>query len=70
MGRKNSQNTKNELDELIYKYESAKAEEKQIYLDGDQFADIATGMRKSCVLRTRRKLSTTGSGYIREIQVY
>ena len=41
MGRKNSQNTKNELDELIYKYESAKAEEKQIYLDGDQFADIA-----------------------------
>ena len=41
MGRKNSPSDGQELDKLIEQYETAKAENHQIYLDGDQFADIA-----------------------------
>ena len=41
MGRKNSPSAKKELVELITNYEAAKAKEQQIYLDGDQLADIA-----------------------------
>lgn len=41
MGRKNSPSARKELVELITNYEAAKAEERQIYLDGDQLADIA-----------------------------
>ncbi len=41
MGRKNSPSDDQELDKLIEQYETAKAENHQIYLDGDQFADIA-----------------------------
>lgn len=41
MGRKNSSSAKKELAELIKKYEAAKAENQQFYLDGDQLADIA-----------------------------
>ena len=39
MGRKNSPS--DNLNELIAQYEAAKAEQKQLYLDGDQLADIA-----------------------------
>lgn len=41
MGRKNSPSARKELVELITNYEAAKAKEQQIYLDGDQLADIA-----------------------------
>lgn len=41
MGRKNSSSAKKELAELIEKYEAAKAENHQLYMDGDQLADIA-----------------------------
>lgn len=41
MGRKNSPSDGQELNKLIEQYEMAKAENHQIYLDGDQFADIA-----------------------------
>lgn len=41
MGRKNSPSTNKELSELIAQYETAKAENRQVYLDGDQLADIA-----------------------------
>lgn len=43
MGRKNASSDKEqqELDELIAGYEAAKKENKQLYLDGDQLADIA-----------------------------
>lgn len=42
MPRKNSPSDKEqELSELITRYEAAKAENKQLYLDGDQLADIA-----------------------------
>ncbi|MDD3040097.1 lipopolysaccharide assembly protein LapB [Bacteroides sp.] len=41
MGRKNSPSEGQELDKLIEQYETSKAENHQIYLDGDQFADIA-----------------------------
>lgn len=43
MGRKNASSDKEqqELDELIASYEAAKKENKQLYLDGDQLADIA-----------------------------
>ena len=41
MGRKNSPSAKKELTEIIQRYEAAKAEKRQLYLDGDQLADIA-----------------------------
>ena len=41
MGRKNSPSANKELNELIAQYETAKAENRQLYLDGDQLADIA-----------------------------
>lgn len=41
MGRKNSPSDDQEVNKLIEQYETAKAENYQIYLDGDQFADIA-----------------------------
>lgn len=41
MGRKNSSTARKELSELIQKYEAAKAEDQQLYLDADQLADIA-----------------------------
>ncbi|MDE6986209.1 MAG: tetratricopeptide repeat protein, partial [Bacteroides acidifaciens] len=41
MGRKKSPSAKKELVELITNYEAAKANEQQIYLDGNQLADIA-----------------------------
>lgn len=41
MGRKNSPSANKELNELIARYEAAKAENRQLYLDGDQLADIA-----------------------------
>ena len=41
MGRKNSPSAKKELVTLITNYEEAKAENRQLYLDADQLADIA-----------------------------
>ena len=42
MARKNpSTDKEQELNELIASYETAKAENRQLYLDGDQLADIA-----------------------------
>lgn len=41
MGRKNSPPDSKELNEIIAQYEAARAENRQLYLDGDQFADIA-----------------------------
>ena len=41
MGRKNSPSARKELVELITNYEAAKSDDRQIYLDGDQLADIA-----------------------------
>lgn len=41
MGRKNSTPESEELKEIIVLYEAARAENRQLYLDGDQFADIA-----------------------------
>ena len=41
MGRKNSPSANKELNELIAQYETARAENRQLYLDGDQLADIA-----------------------------
>ena len=41
MARKNSSSAKKELVELITNYEAAKADDRQLYLDGDQLADIA-----------------------------
>ncbi len=41
MARKNSSSSRKELMELITNYEAAKAENRQIYMDGDQLADIA-----------------------------
>lgn len=41
MGRKNSPSAKKELVQLIKNYETAKAENRQLYLDADQLADIA-----------------------------
>ncbi len=41
MGRKNSPSAKKELATLITHYEEAKAENRQLYLDADQLADIA-----------------------------
>ena len=41
MGRKNSPSANKELNELIAQYETAKAENRQLYLDADQLADIA-----------------------------
>lgn len=41
MGRKNSPPDNQELNEIIVQYEAAKAENRQLYLDGDQLADIA-----------------------------
>ena len=38
MGRKNSPSAKKELTEIIQRYEAAKAEKRQLYLDGDQLA--------------------------------
>ena len=53
MGRKNSPSAKKELTEIIQRYEAAKAEKRQLYLDGDQLADIAdwysTMHRKSLI---------------------
>ena len=40
MGRKNSPSAKKELTEIIQRYEAAKAEKRQLYLDGDQLAEI------------------------------
>mgnify|MGYP007115703249 CR=1 FL=1 len=34
MGRKNSPSAKKELTEIIQRYEAAKAEKRQLYLDG------------------------------------
>ena len=39
MGRKNSPSANKELNELIAQYETAKAENRQLYLDGDQLTD-------------------------------
>lgn len=41
MGRKNSPSAKKQLATLITNYEKAKAENRQLYLDADQLADIA-----------------------------
>lgn len=41
MGRKNSLSTSKEFKELVKKYEAAKAENRQVYLDGDQLSEIA-----------------------------
>ena len=41
MGRKNSPSAKKQLVTLITNYEEAKAENRQLYLDADQLADIA-----------------------------
>lgn len=41
MGRKNSFSTNKELKRLVEKYEAAKAENRQIYMDGDQLSEIA-----------------------------
>ena len=41
MGRKNSPSAKKQLATLITNYEEAKAENRQLYLDADQLADIA-----------------------------
>ena len=41
MGKKNSPSDDQELDKLIEQYETAKAGNQPIYLDGDQFAEIA-----------------------------
>ena len=42
MIRKNSSSDKGqELNELIASYETAKANNRQVYIDGDQLADIA-----------------------------
>lgn len=41
MGRKNSLSTNKELKKLVEKYEAAKTENRQIYLDGDQLSEIA-----------------------------
>ncbi|MEY8687228.1 tetratricopeptide repeat protein [Bacteroides sp. AN502(2024)] len=41
MGRKNSPSAKKKLATLITHYEEAKAENRQLYLDADQLADIA-----------------------------
>lgn len=41
MSRKNSEKARKDLAELIYKYENAKEEERQLYLDSDQIARIA-----------------------------
>ena len=42
MARKNNSSDKDqELNELIADYETAKKENKPLYLDGDQLADIA-----------------------------
>ena len=42
MIRKNSSSDKGqELNELIASYETAKANNRQVYMDGDQLADIA-----------------------------
>ena len=41
MGRKNSPSANKELNELIAQYETAKAENRQLYLDGDQLADLS-----------------------------
>lgn len=41
MSRKNIPSEKKELEKLITNYEAAKAENRQLYLDGDQLADIS-----------------------------
>ena len=41
MSRKNIPSEKEELEKLITNYEAAKAENRQLYLDGDQLADIS-----------------------------
>lgn len=41
MGRKNSPSDKKQIATLITNYEEAKAENRQLYLDADQLADIA-----------------------------
>ena len=41
MGRKNSPSANKELNELIAQYETARSQNRQLYLDGDQLADIA-----------------------------
>ena len=41
-----------ELQELAEQYEAAKAENKPIYLDADDLADLATGM--PCTEKTAR----------------
>ena len=43
MGRKNSPSAKKELTEIIQRYEAAKAEKRQLYLDGDQLVEFAFG---------------------------
>ena len=55
MGRKNSPSAKKQLATLITNYEKAKAENRQLYLDADQLADIATGMPPNGNLKKHKK---------------
>lgn len=59
MARKNSSSAKKELVELITNYEAAKADDRQLYLDGDQLADIADWYATERKFDEARKSSTT-----------
>lgn len=60
MGRNNSPVARKELLDLIARYEAAIAEDKHIYLDADQLADIADWYASELKLRKAQEVITYG----------